>query len=369
MKQQKGGKKISKREYSTSSLKIIYPRKQRSPKILPLAPPGISRLTSVFWIPFFNFLIAMERWRGRTVLVTGASAGIGAALCRELSRQGMQVVGCARNVSRIEELAEEEKKRGSPGSIHAIKCDLTQESETLSMFDEIRQTFGRLDVCINNAGLSHDASLLSGHPVEWKNMIDVNVLALCICTREAVRLMKESNVVDGQIIHISRCGGCGVLPIEPRTKKRRETEETRTEVSGIAILSSVVSECGAKGAKKNDRTPILWSEDSAAAFEKCKKDLAEATVLYHPSADASLAIVVDASDTAVGAALHQQTSKGWQPLAFFSKTLSPAQRSYSAYDRELLAAYMAIKYFRHMVEGRSFTLFTDHKPLVYAFNL
>ncbi|GFW62266.1 hypothetical protein TNCV_4421531 [Trichonephila clavipes] len=122
-----------------------------------------------------------------------------------------------------------------------------------------------------------------------------------------------------------------------------------------------------KGAKRNDRTPILWSEESAAAFEKCKKDLADATVLHHPSADASFAIVVDASDTAVGAALHQQISKGWQPLAFFSKTLSPAQRRYSAYDRELLAAYMAIKYFRHMVEGRSFTLFTDHKPLVYAF--
>ncbi|GFT83505.1 retrovirus-related Pol polyprotein from transposon 17.6, partial [Nephila pilipes] len=129
-----------------------------------------------------------------------------------------------------------------------------------------------------------------------------------------------------------------------------------------AVLNSYL-----KGVKKNDRTLILWTEESAAAFEKCKKDLTEATVLYHPSADASFAIVVDASDTAVGAALHQQTSKGWQPLAFFSKTLSPAQRSYSAYDRELLTAYMAIKYFRHMVEGRSFTLFTDHKPLVYAF--
>ncbi|GFX80999.1 retrovirus-related Pol polyprotein from transposon 17.6 [Trichonephila clavipes] len=122
-----------------------------------------------------------------------------------------------------------------------------------------------------------------------------------------------------------------------------------------------------KGAKRNDWTPILWSEESAAAFEKCKKDLSDATVLHHPSADESFAIVVDASDTAVGAALHQQTSKGWQPLAFFSNTLCPAQWRYSAYDRELLAAYMAIKYFRHMVEGRSFPLFTDHKPLVYAF--
>ncbi|GFT31683.1 retrovirus-related Pol polyprotein from transposon 17.6 [Nephila pilipes] len=72
-----------------------------------------------------------------------------------------------------------------------------------------------------------------------------------------------------------------------------------------------------KGAKRNDRTPILWSKDSTAAFEKCKKDLVEATVLYHPAANALLVIVVDASDTAVGAALHQQIPKGWQPLDFF----------------------------------------------------
>ncbi|GFS34186.1 retrovirus-related Pol polyprotein from transposon 17.6 [Nephila pilipes] len=120
------------------------------------------------------------------------------------------------------------------------------------------------------------------------------------------------------------------------------------------------------GAKRNDRAPILWSENSTAAFEKCKTDLVEATVLYHPAADALLNIVVDASDTAIGAALHQQGPKGWQLLAFFSKTFSPAQR-HRAYYRELLAAYMAIKYLQHMVEGLNFILFTDLKPLIYAF--
>ncbi|GBM03087.1 hypothetical protein AVEN_14586-1 [Araneus ventricosus] len=86
------------------------------------------------------------------------------------------------------------------------------------------------------------------------------------------------------------------------------------------------------------------------------------TVLYHSSANSTLAIVVDASDNAVGAALPQQVTNGWKPLAFYSKPLFPAQRRCSAYYRELLAACMAIKYFRHMVEGRSFLLFTDHKP-------
>lgn len=122
-----------------------------------------------------------------------------------------------------------------------------------------------------------------------------------------------------------------------------------------------------KGAKRNDKSKINWTTEAITAFEKCKKDLAEVTKLYHPISNATLAVVVDASDTAMGAALHQQVNKEWQPLGFYSKKLSPSQRKYSAYDRELLAAYMAVKYFRHMVEGRPFILFTDHKPLTFAF--
>lgn len=56
-----------------------------------------------------------------------------------------------------------------------------------------------------------------------------------------------------------------------------------------------------------------------------------------------------------------------QPLGFFSKKLSPAQIKYSTYDRELLAIYEANKYFKHMLEGRDFIIYTDHKPLIYAF--
>ncbi|GBM02801.1 hypothetical protein AVEN_51989-1 [Araneus ventricosus] len=63
-----------------------------------------------------------------------------------------------------------------------------------------------------------------------------------------------------------------------------------------------------KGAKKNDKTPITWTNEAKSAFEKCKHDLAEATVVYHPSVNATLTIVVDASDNAVGVALQQQVT-------------------------------------------------------------
>lgn len=112
---------------------------------------------------------------------------------------------------------------------------------------------------------------------------------------------------------------------------------------------------------------INWTPEASTAFEATKRKLASATLLAHPKDDAPLAIVSDASDTAVGATLQQLNGKRWQPLAFFSKKLSPTETRYGAYDRELLAIYLAIKHFRHMVEARIFSIYTDHKPLTFAF--
>ena len=81
-----------------------------------------------------------------------------------------------------------------------------------------------------------------------------------------------------------------------------------------------------------------------------------------------MVLMVDSSADHVGAALQQRkgTAAAWQPLGFFSKKLDAAQRRYSAYDRELLACVMGIRHFRFMLEGRKFTLYTDHKPLTHA---
>ena len=76
--------------------------------------------------------------------------------------------------------------------------------------------------------------------------------------------------------------------------------------------------------------------------------------------------MVDASNIAIGASVQQLVKGSWQPLGFFSKKLSTSQQTWSAYDRELLAAYESVKKFRYMLEGRTFTLSTDHKYLTFA---
>ncbi|XP_072045549.1 dehydrogenase/reductase SDR family member 11-like [Amphiura filiformis] len=147
-------------------------------------------------------------WARRVALVTGASAGIGATVCEHLVlRLGMKVIGCARNIDKIEESAVKLRQANTTGSLHAIKCDLRHEDEILAMFAEIKEKYGGVDVCVNNAGLAHPATLLEGKTEQWRNMFDVNVLALCICTREAYQSMKERNIDDGYIIHISSMSG------------------------------------------------------------------------------------------------------------------------------------------------------------------
>lgn len=119
---------------------------------------------------------------------------------------------------------------------------------------------------------------------------------------------------------------------------------------------------------KNDKTIITWTADTISAFEESKRMLRDATLLAHPAPDAQLAIMADASDFGIGASIQQSVNGAWQPLGFYSRKLSDTERKYSAYDRELLAIYAAIKYFRFMLEGANFTIFTDHRPITFAFS-
>jgi hypothetical protein len=115
---------------------------------------------------------------------------------------------------------------------------------------------------------------------------------------------------------------------------------------------------GVKGA-----SIVLWTADMVAAFIAEK-----AATLVHPDPTTDISIMVDASATHVGAVLQQRRRGAhlWDPLGFFSKKLDAAQINYSAFDREMWAIFSGIRYFRYMLEGRRFTVFTDHKPLVTA---
>ena len=109
---------------------------------------------------------------------------------------------------------------------------------------------------------------------------------------------------------------------------------------------------------------LNWTPEMQSSFEAIKEALANATMLHHPDPSLPLAVTTDASDVAIGAVVEQRGPNGWEPLAFFSKKLSDSQQKWPPYDRELHACHKAVRHFRHMVEGRSFTLYTDHQSLI-----
>ena len=117
-------------------------------------------------------------------------------------------------------------------------------------------------------------------------------------------------------------------------------------------------------ALKGKPKTLEWTSDCQKSFEATKEALAKASMLFHPRKGASLALTTDASNSAVGGVLEQRGPKGWEPLAFYSSKLEPHQRTWPPYDRELLGAFKAVRHFRHILEGRPFTLFTDHQSLV-----
>uniref|UniRef100_A0A5S6R007 Reverse transcriptase domain-containing protein n=1 Tax=Trichuris muris TaxID=70415 RepID=A0A5S6R007_TRIMR len=118
--------------------------------------------------------------------------------------------------------------------------------------------------------------------------------------------------------------------------------------------------------QKSTREKIKLTPEAVAAFEQVKQALANAVMLTHPVHDAPLSLAVDASDNAAGAVVQQKVNGRWEPLAFFSKRFQPREARYSAFGRELLALYLAVKHFRYLLEGRQFTIFTDHRPLAQA---
>lgn len=154
----------------------------------------------------------MEYCVGRVAVVTGASAGIGKAIAKELVNNGVTVVGLARTESQLQETAEELKE--SKGKFHYKAVDLKKEDEIFGAFNWIDETLGGIYLLVNNAGLFHYTSLLDGNTEEWRDIMDVQVLGVNVCTRETVKNMKKWEI-DGIIININSTVAQGMSPTFP----------------------------------------------------------------------------------------------------------------------------------------------------------
>lgn len=137
---------------------------------------------------------------GKIALVTGAGSGIGKCVALALLRNGYSVVLAGRRRAPLEAVALEGKSSGSPSL--AVPTDVSDPAAVAGLFRAIKNTFGRLDLLFNNAGVFAPAASLEDLSYEaWKLAVDINLSGAFLCTQEAFRIMKNQQPRGGRIIN------------------------------------------------------------------------------------------------------------------------------------------------------------------------
>jgi NADP-dependent 3-hydroxy acid dehydrogenase YdfG len=143
---------------------------------------------------------ASQLLSGRTAIVTGASSGIGRAIAEELGAAGAHVFLSGRTAAAMEESKKTIEEAGGRASV--VVADVRDVAQIRELIDDAVEATGRLDIMINNAGVSYPASIVDGDAEEWRSMLETNILALLVGCQSAVKAMRACKA-EGQIVNIS----------------------------------------------------------------------------------------------------------------------------------------------------------------------
>ncbi|WP_165798493.1 SDR family oxidoreductase [Chitinophaga costaii] len=148
--------------------------------------------------------------KGKVVVITGASSGIGEATAVTLAAMGCKVVLGARRADRLEDLA---KRIGAAGGeVTWLVTDIKKRQEVMNLVDLACETYGHLDVIVNNAGISHLSRIDEVQVADWEEMIDVNLKGTLYGIAAALPIFKKQG--SGHIINIISTSGIKIVPLQ-----------------------------------------------------------------------------------------------------------------------------------------------------------
>lgn len=150
----------------------------------------------------------MDNIKGKVIVITGASSGIGEATARKLSAEGGKVVLGARRTERLEKLAADLRKAG--GEVAFQQTDVTNKTDVQALVQTAVEKYGHVDVLFNNAGLMPLSPLRDLKVEEWERMIDVNIKGVLYGIAAVLPMMREQK--SGHIINTDSVAGYAVSP-------------------------------------------------------------------------------------------------------------------------------------------------------------
>ena len=173
----------------------------------------------------------MGKLDGKTAVVTGASSGIGLAIAKALGAEGGNIVLNGRQRKNMDAAAKEIEAAGGKAVVQP--GDVTDEKVVIGLVDTAVETFGALDVMVNNAGYNpFDPVINGGDYAKWKETLNVNVLALALGCREAVRVMKGKG---GHIVNVTSVAARSAEPDDPMYAASKHAAGALTESLRLAL--------------------------------------------------------------------------------------------------------------------------------------
>ena len=194
---------------------------------------------------------------GQVALVTGASRGIGASIARELAQAGAKVVvNYASSPAAAEAVVAEIQAAG--GQAWAHQANVAEEDQVEALVKAVLEKEGRLDVLVNNAGITRDGLLMRMKSADWQSVIDLNLSGVFLCTRAVSRAMLKAR--SGRIINITSVVGLMGNP--------GQANYSAAKAGVIGLTRSSAAEFASRGVTVNAVAPGFIESDMTAELDK-----------------------------------------------------------------------------------------------------
>ena len=204
----------------------------------------------------------MSELNDQVALVTGASRGIGAAIAKEMFRLGAKVVLSARNLDTLEQLRasiDPENQRS-----HILPCDVSKPAELEELVGKAQSVWGRLDVLVNNAGVTRDGLLMRMKDEDWDEVLTTNLRSAFATTRAAAKIMLRQKA--GRIINITSVIGV--------TGNAGQANYAASKAGLIGLTKSTAKELASRGICVNAVAPGYIETDMTSGLsEKVKEQI------------------------------------------------------------------------------------------------
>lgn len=214
----------------------------------------------------------MSQLDRKIVIVTGGGTGIGKGIAKAFAREGAKLVIASRNRDNLATTAAELRPEGA--TVIEAPTDVTDEAQVVALFQRTMEEFGRLDILVNNSGT------FDGGPIDelslktWQHVIDVNLTGVFLCTREAMKIMKQQQ--GGRIINIGSISARVPRPDSAPYSTSKHglvglTKATALEgrkygiSAGALHPGNVLTEWRATSDSPTDQEPMITPDDLAVA--------------------------------------------------------------------------------------------------------